>query len=242
MRFDVITIFPEVFDSPLRVSLVGKAIEAGLFAVGVHDLRDWASGVHRKVDDIPFGGGAGMVMSPGPIIDAVESIRAPGARILLLAASGEQFDQTIARELASTEQVVLVCGRYEGIDDRVREILDAQEVSVGPFVLAGGEVAALAIIEATARLIPGVLGNASSVDVESFSEDLLEFPQYTRPPEFRSLQVPQVLLSGDHGKIARWRREQALRRTFERRPELLEGAELTEDERRMIEQWRSASD
>ena len=242
MRFDVVTIFPDAFDSPLRVSLVGKAIEAALLDVGVHDLRDWAPGVHRKVDDTPFGGGAGMVMSPGPIVDAVESIRQPGARTLLLAASGEQFDQVMARELASTEQVILICGRYEGIDDRVQHVLGAQEVSVGPFVLAGGEVAALAIIEATARLMPGVLGNAASVEVESFSEDLLEFPQYTQPPEFRSLEVPQVLRSGDHARIARWRREQALRRTFERRPELLSGAELTEDERALIERWRSGSD
>lgn len=238
MRFDVVTIFPELFASPLGVSLLGRALEQGLMEVAVHDLRRWAPGPHRKVDDEPFGGGPGMVMSPGPIVEAVEEVRRPGGRVALLSAAGRPFRQAVAADLAEAPQVVLVCGRYEGIDDRAARLLGADELSMGDFVLAGGEVAALAVIEAVARLVPGVLGNTSSLAEESFASGLLEYPQYTRPPEYRGLEVPGVLLSGDHGRIARWRREQALRRTFEVRSDLLERADLTEGERALVERWR----
>jgi tRNA (guanine37-N1)-methyltransferase len=230
MRFDIVTIFPEFFASPLKTSLLGKAISSGVLKVDLHDLRNWAEGPHRKVDDEPYGGGAGMVMAPAPIVGAVESLWRRGARVVVLSASGRPLRQSLVSELAETEQVVLVCGRYEGIDARVVEILGAEEVSVGEFVLAGGETAALAVIEAVARLVEGVIGNVSSLSEESFSGGLLEYPQYTRPAEFRGLKVPEILLSGDHAAIARWRREQAMRRTMRLRPELLETADLTSEE------------
>lgn len=241
MRFDVVTIFPDAFDSPLRVSLLGRAVDAGLVEVAVHDLRRWAPGPHRKVDDEPFGGGPGMVMAPGPLVDAVEEVMRPGGRVVLLSAAGRRLTQAVARELAVLPQVVLVCGRYEGIDDRVREVLGAGEVSVADVVLAGGEAAALVVIEAVARLVPGVLGNYESLAEESFASGLLEYPQFTRPAEFRGLRVPEVLTSGDHRRVARWRRLQALRRTFERRPDLLGAAPLTDEERRMVARWGSGA-
>ncbi|HEX2178201.1 MAG TPA: tRNA (guanosine(37)-N1)-methyltransferase TrmD [Actinomycetota bacterium] len=240
MRFDVLTIFPEAFESPLKVSLLGKAIDAGLLEVGVHDLRDWAPGPHRKVDDAPFGGGAGMVMAPGPVVEAVEAVRRPGGRVILLAAAGKPLTQALAAELSSEEQVVLVCGRYEGMDDRIRQVLGADEVSIGEYVLAGGEMPALVLVEAVSRLLPGVMGNAESLGEESFSDGLLEYPQYTRPAEFRGLKVPDVLLSGHHGMVAAWRREQALKRTLERRPHLLETAELSDGERDKLRSWEKS--
>lgn len=238
MRFDVISIFPEFFESPLRVSLVSKAIHGGLLQVGIHDLRDWAPGPHRKVDDAPFGGGAGMVMTPGPVVKAVEAVRRPGAQVVLLTAGGRQLDQQTVHQLADAEQLVLVCGRYEGMDERIAAELDAQELSVGPYVLAGGEAPALVVIESVARLIPGVLGNEESLSEESFVSGLVEYPHYTRPADFRGRKVPDVLVSGDHGKVAAWRRRQALWRTFQRWPHLLVGAKLSEDERMLVEQWR----
>jgi tRNA (guanine37-N1)-methyltransferase len=243
LRFDVVTIFPEVYESPLRVSLVGKAIAGGLLEVGIHDLRAWGQGPHRKVDDTPFGGGAGMVMTAGPVVASVEAVRRPAGRVVVLSAAGRRFDQGLAAELAAEEQVVLVCGRYEGMDDRVAGLVGAEAVSIGDFVLAGGDVAALVVIEAVARLVPGVLGNLDSLAEESFTGGLLEYPQYTRPAEFRGLKVPEVLLSGDHGEIAKWRRQQRLRRTFEQRPDLIEAAieaaELSEDERDLVAAWRA---
>jgi tRNA (guanine37-N1)-methyltransferase len=245
VRFDVVTIFPELFGSPLRVSLLGKAIESGTVAVGLHDLRAWGAGPHRKVDDQPFGGGAGMVMSPGPLIAATESVRTEGSRVLLLSAAGRRFDQALAAELAGEDHVVLICGRYEGVDDRVRHVVGAELVSVGDFVLAGGEVAALVVIEAVARLVPGVIGNLESLTEESFAAGahggLLEYPQYTRPADLDGRPVPEVLLSGDHGRVARWRREQSLRRTFELRPELLASVDLTDEERALVASWEQAA-
>lgn len=238
MRFDVVTIFPEAFASPLSVSLLGKAIAGGVLEIGVHDLRRWAEGPHRKVDDAPFGGGAGMVMTPQPLIAAVETLRRPGGRVVLLSAAGRRFDQPYAAELAAEDQVVLLCGRYEGVDDRVAAIVGAEALSIGDFVLAGGEAAALVVVEAVARLVPGVLGNEESLAQESFAGGLLEYPHYTRPAEVRGFRVPDVLLSGDHGRIAAWRRAESLRRTFEQRPELLETAELTDEERRTVAAWR----
>lgn len=237
MRFDVLTIFPEAFESPLKVSLLGKAIQAGILQVGVHDLRSWAPDPHRKVDDAPFGGGAGMVMAPGPVVDAVEAVRKPGGRVLLMAAAGKPLTQALAAALAAEDQIVMVCGRYEGMDDRIRQVLGAEEISIGEYVLAGGEMPALVLIEAVSRLLPGVMGNAESLGEESFADGLLECPQYTRPADYRGLIVPDILLSGHHANVVAWRREQALRRTFERRPELLKTAPLTDDERRTVEGW-----
>ncbi len=220
MRVDVFTIFPEYLDAPLRVSLLGRAGERGLFDVRVHDVRDWTTDRHRSVDDTPFGGGAGMVMAPEPLFAAVEAIDPPRPRILL-SPSGARFDQRRARELAGGGGFTLVCGRYEGVDQRVADHLCDDELSIGDFVLAGGEAAALVVIEAVARLLPGVLGNDESAADESFAAGLLEYPQYTRPAEFRDLPVPDVLRSGDHARIRRWRHAQALRRTLARRPDLL---------------------
>lgn len=239
MRFDVITLFPEAFESPLRVSLLGRAISSGSVEVVVHDLRDWAKAPHSQVDDEPFGGGAGMVMMPGPIVAAVEEVRGAGARTVIMSAAGKPLDQKLVLELSESPQVVLVCGRYEGIDARVTEILGADEISIGEFVLAGGETAALAVIESVARLTSGFVGNEESLSEESFSSGLLEYPQYTRPQEFRGLQVPNVLVSGDHGKVAAWRREQALRRTFEFRPHLLERLQLDREEEALLATWRT---
>ncbi len=239
MHFDVVTIFPEIYESPLRVSLLGKAIAGGLVEVATHDLRAWGQGPHRKVDDTPFGGGAGMVMTPGPLVAAVEAVRRPAGRVVLLSAAGRRFDQRLAAELAAESQVVLICGRYEGMDDRVASLVAAEAVSIGDFVLAGGDMAALVVIEAVARLVPGVLGNLESLAEESFTGGLLEYPQYTRPAEIGGLKVPEVLLSGDHGRIARWRREQSLRRTFEQRPDLIDAADLSDEERDLVAAWRA---
>jgi tRNA (guanine37-N1)-methyltransferase len=240
VRFDVITIFPEFFESPLQVSLLGKAIAARVLQVEVHNLRDWAPEPHRKVDDAPFGGGAGMVMAPGPIVDAVEAVRRPGGRVVQLSASGRPLTQDLAAELAEGEQVVLVCGRYEGMDGRIPLVLDSEEVSIGEYVLAGGEAAALVLIEAVARLVPGVVGNEASLSEESFRAGLLEYPQYTRPAVFRGHKVPEVLLSGNHGQIEQWRRRESIRRTESYRPGLLQSAELSDAEREALTQGGNA--
>lgn len=223
-RIHVFSLFREYLAEPLTVSLVGKARESGLLDVRIHDPRDFATDKHRSVDDEPFGGGAGMVMTPGPLFAAVEAADPPRP-LLLLSASGRRFSQRIARDLAGGAGFSLLCGRYEGVDQRVADHLCDDELSVGDYVLAGGEAAALVVIEAVARLLPGVLGNDSSTLDESFSESLLEYPQYTRPAEFRGWSVPEVLRSGDHLRIAHWRRAEAERRTRERRPDLLAGPE-----------------
>jgi tRNA (guanine37-N1)-methyltransferase len=233
MRIDLFTIFPEYLEGPLAASLLGKARERELLEVRVHDLRDWTDDPHRTTDDTPFGGGAGMVMTPGPIFAAVESV-APPRPLYLLSASGRRFDQGAAEELATGAGFSLVCGRYEGVDQRVADHLCDGELSVGEYVLAGGEAAALVVVEAVARLVPGVMGNAASGEQESFADGLLEYPQYTRPAEFRGWAVPEVLRSGDHARIERWRRREALRRTLDRRPDLL-GRPLTDDEQRLLD-------
>ena len=217
---DVITLFPELFEVPLRTSLLGKAIASGRIHVGVHDLRAHGLGRHRSVDDQPYGGGAGMVMRPEPIADAVEAIRTADARVVLLSPRGPVLNQAKVAEYAAMPHVVLICGRYEGVDERVAEQIADEELSIGDFVLAGGELAALVVIEAVSRLVEGVLGNAESLSWESHSSGLLEYPQYTRPPEWRGARVPDVLLSGDHGAIDRWRAEQAEQLTRARRPDL----------------------
>jgi tRNA (guanine37-N1)-methyltransferase len=241
MRLDVITIFPEFFQSPLETGLLGKAIASGALEIAVHDLRSWADNSNRKVDDEAFGGGAGMVMAPGPVVEAVRSINQGGATVIVLTPSGKRFDQPMAERLVAEDQLILICGRYEGIDHRVVEVLGAEEISIGDFVLTGGEAAALAIIEAISRLMPGYLGNEESLDEESFSAGLLEYPQYTRPAKFEGVAVPEVLRSGNHAEIRRWRRRESLRRTWETRPDLLEGADLTDEERNEIRRWNSDS-
>jgi tRNA (guanine37-N1)-methyltransferase len=235
VRIDVFTIFPEYFTSPLDTSLLDKARQAGVLDVRVHDPRRFATDAHRSVDDTPFGGGAGMVLRPEPLFAAVEAA-APPRPLILLGPAGRPFDQHRAEELAATPGFSLLCGRYEGVDERVAEHLCDEELSVGDYVLAGGEAAALVVIEAVARLVPGVVGNDASTDHDSFSSGLLEEPQYTRPAEFRGWAVPAVLRSGDHARIARWRAAQALRRTLERRPDLLAGRALTPDEEALLEQ------
>ena len=222
MRIDVFTIFPEYVEQPLAVSLVGRARESGLLDVRVHDPREHATGVHRPVDDAPFGGGAGMVMMPEPLFASIEAVQPPRP-LLLLSAGGARFDQARARELAATGGFSLLCGRYEGVDQRVVELAVDLELSAGDYVLCGGEVPAMAVIEAVVRLLPGVLGNPASVEAESFGTASLEGPQYTRPAVFRGLEVPAVLRSGHHAEIARWRAEQALEWTRRRRPDLLAG-------------------
>ena len=221
LRVDVFSIFPEYLAGPCGLSLLGRARERGLLDVRVHDLRDWAADRHRSVDDTPFGGGAGMVMMPEPLFAAVEAT-VPPRPLLLLSASGRRFDQIAARELAASGGFSLLCGRYEGVDQRVADHLCDGELSVGDFVLAGGEAAALVVVEAVTRLVPGVMGNDESAYDESFADGLLEYPQYTRPAEFGGHGVPEVLRSGDHSRIARWRRARALERTLERRPDLLD--------------------
>ena len=222
LSVEVLTLFPRMLLAPLEESILGKAREKGILRVQVTDIRDFAQGRHRVTDDVPYGGGAGMVMKPEPLVAAIEAARQrnPKARVLLLSPQGRRFTQPVAEELAAETALILVCGRYEGVDERVAGFIDG-ELSLGDFVLTGGEPAALAVIDAVARLLPGALGNEESARNESFSEGLLEGPQYTRPPEFRGLKVPEVLLSGDHARIAHWRREQSVLRTQERRPDLI---------------------
>lgn len=233
MRIDVLTIFPDMVRSAAAVSLLGRAQRSGIVDLRLHDLRDAATDVHRSVDDAPFGGGAGMVMTPGPIFDTVEAVRPPRP-LFLLGPGGRRFDQAMARELAGLAGFSLLCGRYEGIDHRVHDHLVDDELSIGDVVLSGGEVAALLVLEAVTRLLPGVMGNEGSAAEESFSEGLLEYPQYTRPATFRGWEVPEVLRSGDHARIARWRRAQSLARTLAHRPDLIEARGGLDDQERAL--------
>lgn len=236
MRIDVITIFPDMVDGFASLSLLGKARDRGLLDIRVHDLRDAATDVHRSVDDAPFGGGAGMVLAPGPVFATVERVEPPRP-LLLLGPGGRTLDQQVARELASLDGFSMLCGRYEGVDDRVRSHLVDGELSVGDVVLAGGEVAAMVVLEAVGRLVPGVMGNDTSADEESFSDGLLEHPQFTRPAEFRGWAVPDVLRSGDHGRVARWRRAAALARTARHRPDLIAArGGFTAEEHRLLDE------
>jgi tRNA (guanine37-N1)-methyltransferase len=221
MRVDILTLFPGYFVSPLRESLLGKAGDAGLVDVRVHDIRDHAHDRHRTADDAPFGGGPGMVMKPEPVFEAVESLGPGDRRLILLSPAGRRLDQRLVRALAAEPWLVLICGRYEGVDERVVTGLGAEELSVGDFVLSGGEAAALVLVEAVARLVPGVVGNEESLDQESFETGLLDHPHYTRPREFRGLEVPGVLVSGDHARVAEWRRRAAEEKTRRNRPDLL---------------------
>ncbi|HZP89916.1 MAG TPA: tRNA (guanosine(37)-N1)-methyltransferase TrmD [Actinomycetota bacterium] len=223
MRVDVLTIFPGIFEGPLRESLLGRAVRAGILDVRVHDIRDFATDRHRQVDDEPYGGGPGMVMKPEPIFAAVDSLGEGDRRLIVLSPSGRRLDQALVRELAREPWLVLVCGRYEGIDERVVEGLAAEELSIGDYVLSGGELPALVVLEAVARLVPGVIGKEESHERDSFGEGgLLDHPHFTRPSEFRGMRVPEVLLSGNHAEVERWRREAALEKTRRNRPDLLE--------------------
>jgi tRNA (guanine37-N1)-methyltransferase len=234
VKIDVVTIFPAMVAGPLDESILGRARAAGLVEVGVHDLRDYTTDRHRTTDDAPYGGGAGMVMRPEPLFAAVEALRTPEADVVLLTPQGRVFNQAIARELSAREHLILLCGRYEGFDERVRLHLATDELSIGDYVLTGGELPALVVIDAVVRLLPGVLGSEESLAEESHTTGLLEYPHFTRPPELRGWTVPDVLLSGNHAAIARWRREQALLRTLRRRPELLSGADLSSTDRRFL--------
>lgn len=222
MRIDIFTIFPAIFESPLRESLLGRAIGAGILDIHVHDIRDATTDAHRQVDDEPFGGGPGMVMKPEPVFSAVESLGRDRGRTILLSPAGSRLDQRLVRELASEPWLILICGRYEGVDERVVEGLPAEEISVGDYVLSGGEVPALVVVEAVSRLVPGVIGKEGSHERDSFGDDgILDHPHYTRSREFRGMSVPEVLLSGDHAAIERWRREAAIEKTRRNRPDLL---------------------
>lgn len=233
MRFDLFTLFPGMFAGPLNESILQRARSAGLIQIDVHDLRDWTTDRHRTADDTPYGGGAGMVMMAPPIVAAVEATLGDdlgAVPVILLSAAGEQFTQRLARELAGQRRLALICGHYEGIDERTATILGARELSIGDYVLTGGELPAMVILDAVARLVPGVIDDASSAE-ESHEAGLVEYPHYTRPTAFRGLTVPEVLISGHHANIARWRRDEAIRRTARHRPDLLLGVELTERER-----------
>jgi tRNA (guanine37-N1)-methyltransferase len=221
VKIDVITLFPALFGEPLKTSLLGRGVEAGLLDIGVHDLRAHGLGRHRTVDDEPYGGGAGMVMRPEPIFSAVEAVATDDSHVVLMTPRGSRLTHETVGRLAGQRHLILICGRYEGVDERVSEYLADEEISIGDFVLAGGEVPALVVIEAVSRLVPGVLGNEASLTTESHSTGLLEHPHYTRPAEFRGHGVPEVLLSGDHGEIERWRAQRSLETTRERRPDLL---------------------
>jgi tRNA (guanine37-N1)-methyltransferase len=248
MQFDIITIFPGFFTGIFEHGVVKRAIQTGLLKVALHDLRGFTHDRHRTVDDRPFGGGEGMVLKPEPLAEAVESLglapraerASQGETVILLSAQGRRFTQNLARELAQTQRVILLCGRYEGVDERVSELVADQELSIGDYVLSGGELGAAVILDATMRLLPGVLGNDASSDNESFERKspgaggLLDHPQYTRPAEFRGLAVPEVLSGGNHEQIRKWRREQALRKTLRNRPDLLETAELSAEERSFL--------
>lgn len=234
MRIDVVTLFGELFDAPLRTSIIGRAAEQGLVTFGLHDPREHGLGRHRSVDDYPYGGGAGMVMRPEPLVATIEPLRAAGATVILLDPAGERLTDALARTLATEEHLALVCGRYEGIDERVRTVVD-REISIGDYVLTGGELPALVVIDAVVRLLPGAIA-AESHAGDSFATGLLEHPQYTRPERFGDLEVPPVLLSGHHGEVARWRRREALRRTLERRPDLLADAPLTDADRAVLDE------
>ncbi len=238
MKIEILTIFPGIFKGPFSESMLKRAVDRGLVEIELIDLRSYASGRHRQVDDAPYGGGSGMILKPEPLFRAVEDLQERGgnrARVILLTPQGRTFNQEIARELSREQRLLLICGRYEGVDERVREALVDDEISIGDFILTGGEPAAVVVVDALVRLLPGFLGE-ESVAEESFSGSLLEYPHYTRPPLFRDMAVPQVLLSGDHAAIARWRRRQALLRTRRRRPDLIGKALLSPEERRSLEE------
>lgn len=249
MQFEVFTLLPEVFPSYLETSILKRARDRGLINVRVHNIRDYTHDKHHMTDDTPYGGGGGMVMKPEPVFEAIESVLGlsplsppepvSNIPIILLTPQGRVFNQTIAKELSAHPHIALLCGRYEGIDERIREHLVTDEISIGDYVLTGGEIPALILIDAISRLLPNVLGDPTGAEDDSHAMGLLEYPHYTRPPEFRGWQAPDVLLSGDHAKIDKWRRQQALERTFKKRPDMLEKAELTKEDLKFIEKLKA---
>lgn len=252
MQFEVFTLLPEVFPSYLDTSILKRARERGLIQVNVHNIRDYTRDKHHTTDDQPYGGGGGMVMKPEPVFEAIETVLelaspqtppepASNIPIILLTPQGRVFNQSIAKELSQHKRIALLCGRYEGIDERIRENLVTDEISIGDYVLTGGELPALILIDAVSRLLPDVLGDPTGAEDDSHAMGLLEYPHYTRPPEFRGSKVPDVLLSGDHKKIDKWRREQSLERTFKKRPDMLDKAELTKEDRKFLEQIKNQS-
>lgn len=245
MKVDVLSLFPEMFEGVLHSSIMKKAQSIGAVTFGVTDFRDFATDKHRKVDDYPYGGGAGMVLKPEPLFAAVNAVTAKSdkrPRVILMCPQGERFTQKKAEELANEEHLVFICGHYEGYDERIRETLVTDELSIGDFVLTGGEIASMAVIDSVVRLLPNVLGNADSPVLDSFSTGLLEHPQYTRPANFNGMEVPDVLLSGNHAEIEKWREEQSILRTFERRKDLLETAPLTDHQRKFLIQLKNEKD
>jgi tRNA (guanine37-N1)-methyltransferase len=243
MRIDVITLFPEMFRGPFEASIVARAVEQGLVQIHLHNLRDWGRGRHHAVDDYPYGGGAGMLLKPEPAFDAVEAVQAVDeahGRVVLLSPQGRVLTQRVVNDLAVEKRLVLLCGHYEGVDERVREHLADDEISIGDYVLSGGELPAMVLVDAVVRRLPGALGGEASLDEESHADGLLEYPQYTRPAEFRGWGVPDVLLSGHHEEVRRWRRRQSLLRTAKRRPDLIEAAHLTEAERTWLIEARDS--
>ena len=244
MTFDIVTIFPAMIEAPLAAGIIGRAIDRGTLDVKVRDLRDFTTDRHRVVDDVPYGGGPGMVLKPDPIfraLDAIEAERGGPLTVILTSPQGRRFTQAEAQRLSSLAHIVLLCGRYEGFDDRVRERV-TEELSIGDYVLTGGELPALVVLDAVARFVPGVVGDEQSVAEDSFTRGLLDFPQYTRPPEIDSLRVPEVLLSGNHAEIRRWRKREALSRTLDRRPDLLNDAVLDEEEVKLLRELKGARD
>ena len=237
IKFDVLSIFPEMFESPLNFSLLKKAQEKGLLNICLHDIRNWAEDKHKMTDDAPYGGGCGMVMKIEPVEKALAAIRSPedDSLVVLMTPQGKNFNQIIAAELAEKKQIVIICGRYEGVDERIREHLVDREISIGDYILTGGELAALVLIDAVSRLIPDVLGNPQSTLGESFSYNLLEYPQYTRPAEYKGWPVPEVLLSGNHAQIELWRKHESLKRTYQRRPDMLKKINLSAEDKIILE-------
>ena len=245
MKFDVLTLFPDLFASLLKESILGRAVKGGIVDIKLVDIRSFARGPHRVTDDRPFGGGSGMVMKPGPICRALDALNqecsegdSDKSTVILLTPQGKTFDQAQAWKLSNLKRIVLVCGRYEGVDERIRTGYVDMEISIGDYVLSGGELGAMVVIDAVSRLLPGVLGCKQSIQEDSFQGGVLEYPQYTRPPDYRGWSVPEILLSGDHARIAQWRREQAIIRTAGRRPELLDEAVLSSEERQLAEEHK----
>jgi tRNA (guanine37-N1)-methyltransferase len=241
IKFDVLSIFPEMFTSPLNFSLLKKAQEKGLLNICLHDIRNWANDKHKMTDDAPYGGGCGMVMKVEPVEKALAAIRSPkdDSLVVLMTPQGETFDQKIAAQLARKKHIIIICGRYEGVDERIREHLVDREISIGDYILTGGELASLVLIDAVSRLIPDVLGNPESTIGESFSHNLLEYPQYTRPSEYKGWVVPEILLSGNHAQIELWHKRESLKRTYQRRPDLLKKIKLSAEEKNFLEKIKS---
>lgn len=246
MQIDILTLFPEMFQGPFDTSMIKRARERGLVSISIINIRDFSRNKHRTVDDTPYGGGAGMVMSPEPVFEAVDFVRRKSGnsspRIILMCPTGSPFDQELAKELAKEEHLVLICGHYEGFDERIREGVATDEISIGDFVLTGGELPAMVVVDAVTRLVPGVLGEKTSAEEDSFYHGLLEYPQYTRPRNFRGMEVPEVLTSGHHEKIRQWRRKESLIRTLVRRPDLLKPEVLTSEDREFLRELKQALD